>query len=95
MRLEDKLRLDRFTTEEESHLRIMSPEICRRCSGKPCTFICCVETYRWENDQIIVRYERCLECGACKMVCRPPYSPAPNISWTYPKGGYGVQYKYG
>jgi len=90
VRVEDKLRLDRFVTDKGSHLKIISRDICLKCAGKPCTIICCVETYRWEDDRITIRYEGCLECGACRLVC-----PFGNIDWGYPRGGFGIQYKYG
>ena len=47
---------------------------------------------KWETDdhKISVSYEKCVECGACRIGC--PYF---NIEWRYPKGGFGVQYKNG
>jgi ferredoxin like protein len=90
LKIEDKLRLNRFITDEVSHLSIISEEKCLKCKDKPCTYTCCVETYKWEGNKITIRYEGCLECGTCRIVC--PYQ---NISWRYPKGGYGIQYKYG
>ena len=37
-----------------------------------------------------VKASACVECGVCKIVC--PYD---NFDWRYPRGGYGVRYKYG
>ncbi len=92
-RVEEKLYNVRFKTDEaQSHLIIMDPEVCRRCVDKPCTVFCPVTVYKWEpNDRkISVGYEKCVECGACRIGC--PYY---NIEWRYPKGGFGVQYRYG
>lgn len=36
------------------------------------------------------RPERCVECGACRIVC--PYG---NIDWHYPRGGFGIVYRFG
>ena len=69
--LEQKLFLVGFRPDAESHLRIIDQEKCRQCEMKPCTYICPVNTYRWENDRITVFFEGCLECGACT-------SPAPS-----------------
>ena len=92
-RVEDKLYNVRFKTDEEkSHLIIMDGNICARCVDKPCTTFCPVMVYKWEKEdrRISVGYEKCVECGACRIGC--PYY---NIEWRYPKGGYGVQYKNG
>ena len=43
-----------------------------------------------EEEALEVAYENCLECGDCQIVC--PYD---NIDWSYPRGGFGVAYKYG
>lgn len=80
------------TDECGSHLKVKDTQACRRCIRKPCIARCCAEVYRWrEEDEVLeVAYENCLECGVCKIVC--PYD---NIDWSYPRGGFGVVYKYG
>jgi len=92
-RVEEKLYAVRFKTDEEqSHLIVMDPNMCASCTDKPCTIFCPVSVYKWETDdrKISVSYEKCVECGACRIGC--PYF---NIEWRYPKGGFGVQYKNG
>ncbi len=89
----EKLFKDRFVADEEhSHLRIIDQGVCSRCKDKPCRNACPAEVYKLseENGEIQVDYLGCLECGTCRIVC--PYS---NIEWTYPRGGCGVQYKFG
>jgi ferredoxin like protein len=90
--VEDKLYKDRFVADEErSHLKIIDPEVCRtRCKDKPCTNFCPAAVYKCEDGEIRVDYLGCLECGTCRVGC--PYA---NIEWEYPKGGFGVQYKFG
>jgi ferredoxin like protein len=63
-----------------------------QCKDKPCTTVCPARVYTWEESQkkIIVAYENCIECGACRMLC--PYD---NIACEWPRGGFGVQYKLG
>lgn len=92
MKLEDKLYLDKFVWDEQSHIEIVSQDVCRACPDKPCTIVCPAEVYHWdaENQQTVVSYENCIECGACRVIC--PYN---NISCVMPRGGFGVQYKYG
>ncbi|NPV74148.1 MAG: ferredoxin family protein, partial [Pelotomaculum sp.] len=36
-------------------------------------------------------YAGCLECGTCRAVC--PKEGA--IAWGYPRGGFGVSFRYG
>ena len=63
-----------------------------RCETKPCTTVCPAKVYEWEagHKKIIVNYENCIECGACRMLC-----PFQNIECDWPRGGFGVAYKYG
>ena len=62
------------------------------CKDKPCESVCPAKVYEWEpaHNKIIVNYENCIECGACRMIC-----PFDNISCEWPHGGYGVAYKWG
>ena len=89
--IEDKLYLNRFITDNESHLKIRDPKVClKECKDKPCTFTCPAQVYSWEEDRILVAYEACIECGTCRYSCPPG-----NIQWNYPRGGFGVQWKFG
>jgi len=62
------------------------------CRDKPCTTVCPAKVYEWDERQskILVAYENCVECGACRMLC-----PFDNIRCDWPKGGFGVKYKFG
>ena len=33
----------------------------------------------------------CMECGTCRVLCEA----SGEITWNYPRGGYGVLYKFG
>jgi ferredoxin like protein len=91
--LADKLGLVTYRTDEgRPHLAVKSMEVCRQCMRKPCISRCCAEVYRWQagEENLEIAYENCLECGVCKIVC--PYD---NFKWEYPRGGFGVAYKYG
>ena len=90
MKIEDKLFLDRFKVDEESHLKIDDDTKCRDCSGQPCLYFCPANVYRLEDGRISVNHEGCLECGSCRIGC-----PFLNIEWRFPKGGYGVSHKFG
>lgn len=93
-KVEEKLFNVRFVTDESSsHLIVVDSNICRDlCKDKPCTFFCPVSVYKWEElaEKISVSYEKCVECGACRIGCS-----FQNIQWRYPRGGFGIQYKNG
>ncbi len=90
----NKLGLVKFNLDREPHLRIKDAEVCRRrCRQKFCTHSCPAQVYHWESEgkKISVAYEGCLECGTC----RSGGCPYDNIEMRYPRGGYGVQYRFG
>lgn len=88
MKIEDKLYLNRFIVDETSHLVIKDQAVCAKCVEKPCLNFCPARVYEWKDDQLIVGYEGCLECGACRIACCEA-----NIQWEYPRGGFGVQFR--
>lgn len=72
--------------KKKNHIQIIHPERCQKnCDNKACTIICPTDVYHFQ-EFLDVRYWRCLECGACEIVCS-------NISWIFPLPPYGVSYK--
>ncbi|PZN07073.1 4Fe-4S dicluster domain-containing protein [Thermaerobacter sp. FW80] len=93
MSIQDKLYLDRFNADKQSHLFIIDPDVClTKCPEQYCTKFCPAHVYEWdpEAQKILVGYEGCVECGTCRIGC-----PFRNIKWLNPRGGYGVQYRQG
>ncbi|MBE3583292.1 MAG: 4Fe-4S dicluster domain-containing protein [Limnochordaceae bacterium] len=90
MDVQKKLFTVRYKADKESHLAIRDPQICLACKDKPCLYFCPAEVYKWEEERITIAFEGCLECGTCRIGC-----PSHNISWRYPRGTNGVQYKFG
>jgi ferredoxin like protein len=92
MTIEERLFVDETRPDQVSHLEIDTPDRCVECVGKECARVCPSGTYVWEDEgnRIVVSFENCLECGACRIVC--PYT---NITWRYPMGGMGICYRYG
>lgn len=92
MRIDEKLAIDAFKTNKESHI-IIHHDICRtKCNKKYCLSVCPGHLYEYDEatKEIKVEYAGCLECGTCKIACKDGA-----IEWTYPMGDYGVQYRYG
>ena len=93
MAIEDKLALNQYRVDSTPHLSIRDPSQCLQCALKQCTFVCPVNVYRWDEAQrkIVIGWENCLEMGACVIAC----NEFNNINMTYPRGGYGIIYRYG
>ena len=91
MKIEDKLFLDRYVVDEVPHLEIIDQEKCQQCDNKACTYTCPAQCYKEEEGKVVLSYEGCLECGTCRIICNQSL----NIRWNYPRGGFGVSYKYG
>ena len=91
-RAEARRYLSRFKADEESHIRIRDQERCRRCPEKWCNYICPSLVYQYDDGAELnrVAWEGCVECGTCRIGC--PYR---NIDWQYPRGGFGIQHRYG
>ena len=87
----DKLSLDFFKNDQESHI-IIHQEVCRGCEFKPCISICPGGLYSVseETGEVLIEYAGCLECGSCRVAC-----PHGALEWNYPRGGFGVQFRYG
>ncbi len=92
MRIEDKLYLVGFKVDEigGSHLVIPDQSKCAECADRQCLFICPTGVYEFDeaSKKVIINYDACVECGTCRIACD-------YIEWRYPRGGFGVSYKFG
>lgn len=84
--IQDKLTTIKYNCSNKTHL-VLDKEKCAKCKEKICTHICPAAVYVEDENinEIIVQYENCLECGACRVSC-----PHNAISWEYPEAGCGV-----
>jgi ferredoxin like protein len=96
MNVEAKLGTLTWKKSPEAHITLRDASetapCVTKCHDKPCTTVCPAKVYEWEAHlkKVIVNYENCIECGACRMLC-----PFDNIACDWPKGGFGVQYRFG
>ena len=90
MSIEEKLYRTRYNIDSEHPHIVVDQEKCKKCTDMPCLFICPVEAYRLEEEEIAVTWQDCLECGTCRVIC-----PLKAIQWEFPRGGFGVCYRYG
>ncbi len=87
--IQDKLATIKYNCDNKTHL-IVNQKKCAKCKDKPCLAICPANVYSIDENtkEIIVQYENCLECGACRLAC-----PKGAIDWNYPSSSCGVIYK--
>ena len=88
--IQDKLAIMKYNCSDCPHLFI-NQEQCKKCKDKVCTYICPANVYSVDEETggLIVSYENCLECGACRIAC-----PGKKIDWQYPAAGCGVVLKH-
>lgn len=94
IKVEEKLYQNRYIVDEDHpHITIRSTEVCRtRCSRQPCTYCCPANCYTRNDDGTVTLVaDGCLECGTCRVIC----ADNGNLEWWYPRGGYGISYKFG
>jgi ferredoxin like protein len=77
--------------EEENHIRVNQGLAKSSGEGKLLIRVCPAHVYSENPDGSIgVQYEACLECGTCLAVTSPGV-----VSWHYPRGGFGVEFREG
>lgn len=91
--LDERLGLDRYETDgEQSHIRVDAAR-CTGCAARPCIVACPASVYRWVDEHMAIRYENCLECGTCQLVCHEAGNGG--LDWHNPHGGYGIIFRFG
>ena len=90
--VEEKLFRNRYLVDPgRPHIRIKphdlpSPEL------KAMIQLCPAGCYgELEDGRIEIATDGCLECGTCRIVTRS----TGEIEWDYPRGGFGILYKFG
>jgi ferredoxin like protein len=87
--IENLTQMTRFVSDEQAHI-ILNKEICQTCEQHVCIQACPAKCYvlTVETQRMDVVWENCLECGTCLIICDKKA-----IDWSYPRGGYGVDYR--
>lgn len=86
------LSLNKFVVDEEEPHIVLDKNICAQCRSKPCLVVCPAVLYKLDkNGDITFDYAGCLECGTCRVMCRDRGI----VKWEYPRGTFGVSYRYG
>lgn len=91
-RMEERLFQNRYLVDEgRPHININ-----RRAEDSPqlrsLVNICPAGCYvRAEDGRVEIASDGCMECGTCRIVCQA----TGEIEWSYPRGGFGVLFKFG
>jgi len=86
-----RLAVDRFEIDEEQSHIVVDQELCRSTgTGRRIIAVCPAGVYSEKDGEILVDYAACLECGTCLAVATPGA-----LTWTYPRGGFGVTFRQG
>jgi ferredoxin like protein len=88
--IEDKLGKNKYNVDEHKPHIVLNKEVCKNCITKPCVKACPVGLYKLNNEEISFDYAGCLECGTCRVIC-----PDNAIEWNYPRGTFGINYRFG
>lgn len=86
--VEERLSLVRYVVDTQSHIRV-DFTLCSNCADRPCLLCCPAGCFTCEQGAVRHAYEGCLECGTCRLVCL-----LGAVTWTNPRGGYGVSYRF-
>jgi ferredoxin like protein len=91
MKVEEKIALNAIKNDRESHITLNQGQ-CARCEERWCIAVCPGHLYSHnsETGEMVVEFAGCLECGSCKIACIRG-----SVTWDYPRGECGVQYRYG
>lgn len=92
-KVEEKLFQNRYKVDSgKPHIQIKDAEVCRQCNSQACTVCCPAGCWTAEgNGSVTVISDGCLECGTCRIIC----TDHRNVAWEYPRGGYGILFKFG
>lgn len=92
VRVEEKLYQNRYLVDPgRPHIRI-TPHARPSANLMAMTRLCPAGCYSLsDNGQVEIVPDGCFECGTCRILCEP----AGDIEWNYPRGGFGVQFKFG
>lgn len=90
--LDERLGFTTFNSDSVSHISVDN-EKCINCKTKACLYVCPTKVYYLKDDKIHFNYQACLETGGCIVACHVLGNKG--ISWKYPRGGFGVIFRYG
>lgn len=91
-RVEEKLFQNRYLVDAGKPHIVVRPHDKPSANLLAMTRVCPAGCYsEMANGQVEITPDGCLECGTCRILCEP----SGEIIWNYPRGGFGVLFKFG
>ena len=92
-KIEQKLYQNRYNVDEgRPHIRLKDPDSVSESLKKLLT-LCPAGCWTLQDDgKLGSSLDGCFECGTCRIVAS---AFGDEIEWEYPRGGFGVLYKFG
>lgn len=88
--IEERLGTNKFSVDEGMAHIVLDKSICAQCANKPCVKACPAGLYVPQGDGVSFDFAGCLECGTCRVVC-----VLKGLRWEYPRGTFGIEFRYG
>ncbi len=91
MTVTEKVGVNKYELDEgHPHITVHEGVCWTKCKDLACLLVCPAGVYSEQHGHIMADWAACLECGACKVAC-----PEDALDWVYPRGGFGIIYRYG
>ena len=91
-RVEEKLFQNRYLVDTGRPHICVAPHAAPSANLLAMTRLCPAGCYGLNDaGQVEVVPDGCFECGTCRVLCEP----SGEIEWNYPRGGFGVLFKFG
>jgi ferredoxin like protein len=92
VKVEEKLFYNRYVVDAgRPHIRV-KPHTVPSKALMSLTRICPAHCYDVnDRGQVEITTDGCLECGTCRVLCEA----SGEVEWNYPRGGFGVLFKFG
>ncbi|RVC64860.1 MAG: ferredoxin family protein [Mesorhizobium sp.] len=92
VRVEDKLYQNRYLVDSGRPHIIVRPHDKPSANLLALTYVCPAKCYELnDRGQVEITADGCMECGTCRILCEK----GGDIEWNYPRGGFGVLFKFG
>jgi ferredoxin like protein len=90
--VENRLFQNRYVVDTgKPHIRVVQHETPSE-ELKAMVHVCPAGCYSQnEHGQVEIVADGCMECGTCRVVCQN----TGEIEWNYPRGGFGILFKFG
>lgn len=86
--MDERLARVRYRVDAEPHIRV-DTVACSGCPHHACVVVCPAGCFSLGDETVQFAHDGCLECGCCRIIC-----DRGAVCWGYPRGGYGVTFRF-